>query len=165
MMISVSKGCEHDHSLQSTRILNMPDLGLTPIGKSGCSSRFCYLFSTHDDIASEEARYSFSDIDYGSYENLCEVSKQTVKVNAASSVVKATHPGKYVVAWFHTHPPYQCTDKKRTRPVGPSTDEDFTIGGVVYDYMGENGKLKAGHEISDPAKVFHYGKEREPAYK
>ena len=126
-------------------------------------SGFAIYYNTDESLKTEDERYSFSEVEYGEWVDMCVSMTQTVTVNANFFDMGATYPGKYVVAWFHTHPPYRCTDRNKIRPVGPSTLEDYTIAGIVYDYIGDDGTLDPTHKLNDPAKVWTYGEKREPA--
>jgi len=76
--------------------------------------------------------------------------------------------GKYAVAHFHTHTPLTyCPSNVGRDPVGPTgpdesllTSSNYGIPGLVYDYVGDGGKLYGGHSINANAQVYTFSLNR-----
>lgn len=70
---------------------------------------------------------------------------------------------RYPVATFHTHPARTKCDQYIQYAVGPS-DVDKNIGTVclLYDYIGDNGKISGGHSAKDTYQLYHCAQKRHP---
>jgi hypothetical protein len=109
--------------------------------------------------------YSFDRLREGP--NVGPTKSGSVKFGAAPADVFAAdrRSARYVVAEFHTHTPTFYAISGHL--AGPSDQDQKTatrsgFPGIVYDYVGSNGRVEARTRLDAPAKLYTYGPDRRP---
>jgi len=116
---------------------------------------------------SQTASYDFQIVEGEAVSPPLVPSVSTPNTTLTRTVDALVGTEKTLVAIFHTHTPLTYYDGNHIRLVGPSSNDleaikNDNVVGIVYDYVGENGELKSGHNINDSAKLYHFGEERRP---
>lgn len=81
-----------------------------------------------------------------------------VQAVATFSIGYPDRGGKYFVGTFHIHPARTPCDNTVRYRVGPSpVDNNMNTVCLLYDYVGESGLVKGGHDPRVSHKLYHYG--------